>query len=143
MTKEYVQMVGRMAYMWGWPLVDAANRAIASSKVPEPGLLGGVFPVAYGRIAMLTGYVRPDQTFVTCTNQDVVYGVGYVALDKEPIVFQVPDFGDRFWVFAHYDARTDETYPRRSAAFFRPDVRNLGLQTPPECPGSSGSCRKS
>jgi hypothetical protein len=25
MTKEYVQMVGRMAYMWGWPLVDAAR----------------------------------------------------------------------------------------------------------------------
>ena len=54
MTKEYVQMVGRMAYMWGWPLVDAANRAIAFSKAPEPGLLGGVVPVAYGQIAMLT-----------------------------------------------------------------------------------------
>jgi hypothetical protein len=108
MTKEYVQMVGRMAYIWGWPLVDAANRAIAVSKAPEPGLLGGVVPVAYGGIAMLTGYIRPDQTFVTCTNQDVVYGIGYMALDKEPIVFQVPDFGDRFWVFAHYDARTDE-----------------------------------
>jgi hypothetical protein len=108
MTKEYVQMVGRMAYIWGWPLVNAANRAIAFSKAPEPGLLGGAVPVAYGRNAMLTGYIRPDQTFVTCTNQDVVYGSGYVALDKEPIVFQVPDFGDRFWVFAHYDARTDE-----------------------------------
>src|SRR5260370_12281255 len=31
-----------------------------------------------------------------------------MALDMEPIVFQVPDFGDRFWVYAHYDARTDE-----------------------------------
>jgi hypothetical protein len=29
-------------------------------------------------------------------------------LDKEPVVFQVPDFGDRFWVYALYDARTDE-----------------------------------
>jgi hypothetical protein len=108
MTKEYVQMVGRMAYMWGWPLANAANRAIAFSKAPEPGLLGGVVPVAYGRNAMLTSYIAPDQSFVTCTNQDVVYGAGYMALDKEPIVFQVPDFGDRFWVFAHYDARTDE-----------------------------------
>jgi hypothetical protein len=96
MTKEYVQMVARMAYIWGWPLVNAANRAIAVSKVPEPGLLGGVVPVAYGRIAMLTGYISPDQTFVTCTNQDVVYGIGYMALDKEPIVFQVPDFRRSF-----------------------------------------------
>jgi hypothetical protein len=31
-----------------------------------------------------------------------------MTLDKEPIVFQVPDFGDRFWVYALYDARTDE-----------------------------------
>ncbi len=107
-TKEYVQMVGRMAYLWGWPLVNSVNRSIAFSKAPAPGLLGGVLPVAYNANAMLTSYIRPDQTFVTCTNQDVVYGAGYMALDKEPIVFQVPDFGDRFWVFAHYDARTDE-----------------------------------
>jgi len=108
MTTAYVQMVGRMAYLWGWPLVNSVNRAAAFSKAPEPGLLGGVVPVAFGRNAMLTNYIRPDQTFVTCTNQDVVYGAGYMALDKEPIVFQVPDFGDRFWVYAHYDARTDE-----------------------------------
>jgi len=108
MSKDYVQMVGRMAYLWGWPLVNGANRAKAFSEAPEPGLLGGVVPVAYGRNAMLTSYISPDQTFVTCTNQDVVYGAGYMALDKEPIVFQVPDFGDRFWVYAHYDARTDE-----------------------------------
>src|SRR5229473_861000 len=35
LTKEYVQSVGRMAYMWGWPLVANANRAVAFSKVPE------------------------------------------------------------------------------------------------------------
>ena len=26
MTKAYVQMVGRMAYVWGWPLVNFSNR---------------------------------------------------------------------------------------------------------------------
>src|SRR5229473_4266046 len=59
MTKEYVQMVGRMAYFWGWPLVAHANRAAAFSKAPEPGLLGGVLPVAFGGIAMLTDYINP------------------------------------------------------------------------------------
>jgi hypothetical protein len=108
MTKEYVETVGRAAYLWGWALVNSTNRAAAFSKAPEPGLLGGVVPVAYNRNAMLTGYVSPLQTFIACANQDVVYGAGYMALDKEPIVFQVPDFGDRFWVYAHYDARTDE-----------------------------------
>jgi len=41
MTKPYVQTIGRMAYVWGWPLVNAANRAAAFAKAPEPGLLGG------------------------------------------------------------------------------------------------------
>jgi len=109
MTKAYVQTVGRIAYLWGWALVNNANRHAAFSKAPEPGLLGGVLPIAHNSLAMLTNYVSPEQRFVTCTNQDVVYGFGFLDnLDKEPIVFQVPDFGDRFWVYALYDARTDE-----------------------------------
>ena len=108
MTKPYVQAVARMAYVWGWPLVDAANRAVAFSKAPEPGLLGGTVPVAYNRLAMLTNYVRPDQRSITCPNQDVVYGSGFFDLDREAAVIQVPDFGDRFWVYALYDGRTDE-----------------------------------
>jgi hypothetical protein len=108
MTKEYVQMVGRMAYLWGWPLVNAYNRRAGLAMIPEPGLNGGVIPAApVGHIAMLTDYIQPDQTMITCTNQDVVYGGGYMALDKGPVVVQVPDFGNRFWVYAFYDARTD------------------------------------
>ena len=57
---------------------------------------------------MLTNYISPNQTFIACPNQDVVYGAGFSALDKEPTVFQVPDFGKRFWVYALYDQRTDE-----------------------------------
>ena len=108
LTKAYVQTVGRMAYMWGWPLVNMANRVASAAKVPEPGLIGGVVPTAYNRIAMLTNYIDPNQHWITCPNQDVAYGIGAFALDKEPIVFQVPDFGDRFWVYALYDGRTDE-----------------------------------
>jgi hypothetical protein len=108
LTKAYVQSVGRMAYLWGWPLVNAANRAAAFSKAPEPGLMGGVIPVAHNRLAMLTGYIAPNQHFIACPNQDVAYGAGFFDLDKEPAILQVPDFGNRFWVYALYDGRTDE-----------------------------------
>ena len=108
MTQAYVQMVGQMAYFWGWSLVANANRAVAFSKVPEPGLVGGVVPIALGGIAMLTDYVTAEQRVIACSNQDVVYGPGFLPLDREPYVCQVPDFGDRFWVYALYDARTDE-----------------------------------
>ena len=60
---------------------------------------------------MLTDYVKPDQTFIVCPNQDVAYGAGFTALDKEPTVIQVPDFGKRFYVYAMYDQRTDEIAP--------------------------------
>src|SRR6516164_96292 len=104
MTEACVQTVARTAYLWGWPLVNVANRCAAFAKAPEPGLLGGVIPVAYNRLAMLTGYIAPDQHFITCPNQDVAYGASFFDLDKEAAFIQVPDFGDRFWVYALYDA---------------------------------------
>jgi len=109
MHKGYVKTVGRMAYVWGWPMVNSFNRRAAITQAPEPGLLGGVVPVApRGRLCMLNGYVQPDQSFVACPNQDVAYGLGNFSLDEEPVVIQAPDFGDRFWVYALYDARTDQ-----------------------------------
>jgi hypothetical protein len=57
---------------------------------------------------MLNDYVLPKQSFVACPNQDVAYGVAFCSLDEEPVIIQVPDFGDRFWVYALYDARTDQ-----------------------------------
>lgn len=109
MTDAYVQMVGKFAYVWGYPLVNAHNRRAAFAQAPVPGLMGGVVPVApVGSMQMLTGYVKPDQTFIVCPNQDVAYGAGFTALDKEPVVIQLPDFGKRFYVYAMYDQRTDE-----------------------------------
>ena len=108
LSKEYVEMVGRFAYIWAWPLVNSFNRRTAMSSAPEPGLRGGVLPNApQGQICMLTDYISPEQRFVACPNQDVTYGMGYGSLDDHPVVAQVPDFGDRFWVFAAWDARTD------------------------------------
>jgi hypothetical protein len=109
MHPEYVKTIGRMAYVWGWPLVNSFNRRAGITQAPEPGRLGGVVPVApRGRLCMLNDYVLPKQSFVACPNQDVAYGVAFCSLDEEPIVIQVPDFGDRFWVYALYDARTDQ-----------------------------------
>jgi len=109
MHPAYAKVVARQAYVWGWPMVNMLNRSAAITKAPEPGRLNGVLPVApRGRVAMLADYIDPGQTFVTCPNQDVVYGLGFFSLDEEPVVAQVPDFGDRFWVYALYDARTDQ-----------------------------------
>jgi hypothetical protein len=82
--------------------------------MPEPGLLGGFLPMGYGGIAMLTDYISPEQHAVACRKQDTVYGPRYMSLDKEPFVFQVPEFGDRFWVVPLYDARRRDLRDRQA-----------------------------
>jgi hypothetical protein len=108
MTKEYVEMVGRLAYLWGWPLVNNLNRSLAVANLPEPGRIGGVIPAApVGHISMLTDYIDAAEHFVTCPNQDTVYGAGFQRLDGTPVIVQVPDFGERFYTYQIADARTD------------------------------------
>jgi hypothetical protein len=109
MSPGYAKTVAQLAYMWGWPMVNMLNRKARITKAPYPGLLGGILPAApRGQIGMLHDYIEPSETFVTCPNQDVVYGLGFFSLDEEPVVAQVPDFVDRFWVYALYDHRTDQ-----------------------------------
>jgi len=108
MTEDYVRSAGRLAYLWGWPLVNMHNRLAAMEKVPEPGLMGGVAPVSSpGSAAMLHDYVMPQERLVACPNQDVVYGLGIIDARQGPSVVQVPDFGSRFWVYQAVDQRTD------------------------------------
>ncbi len=108
MTKDYVAMVARAAYIWGWPLVNQLNRRATFAKAPEPGRLGGVLPVApTGYIGMLTDYIQADERFVTCPNQDTVYGGGFMSLNRQPVIVQVPDFGERFFTYQMVDHRTD------------------------------------
>jgi len=109
MHLEYAKSIARVAYIWGYPMVNMMNRRVALSKAPEPGRLGGVLPASpTGQIPMLYDYIDPGQNFIACPNQDVVYGLGFFSLDEQPVVIQIPDIGDRFWVYAIYDARTDQ-----------------------------------
>jgi len=108
MPATYVRNLAKMAYIWGWPMVNLHNRHLVFSKVPENGLGDGVLPVApLNRLTMLTDYIKPEERAVATPNQDVVYGFGIFALDKEPVVFQVPNFGERFWVYQLGNQRTD------------------------------------
>jgi hypothetical protein len=100
--------MGRSIYFWGWPLVNIHNRKLALADLPGPGYLGGIAPVGPPNVlTMLRDYVEPAERMVACPNQDVVYGFGLLDLSKEPVVVQVPDFHDRFWVYQIVDERTD------------------------------------
>jgi hypothetical protein len=106
-TEEYAKLVARDVYFWAWPLVNIFNRRQAFKDVKDFVLAGPVPTAPLNRVAMLTDYITPDERLVACPNQDVVYGAGSLALDVSPVIVQVPDFGNRFWVYQMVDLRSD------------------------------------
>ncbi|WP_394562091.1 DUF1254 domain-containing protein [Aquipseudomonas alcaligenes] len=106
--EAFAYQTGMQAYTWGWPAVSLHNRRNAMLKVPVPGLVGGILPVApINRLGMLTDYLEAAQRYVLTPNQDVVYGQTFLDLSKEPVIVQVPDFGARYWVLHCMDAYTE------------------------------------
>ena len=97
-TEEYARHVARDVYFWAWPMVNIYNRRLAFKDTTEI-MMSGPAPIApLNQLGMLTDYIEPSERLVACPNQDVVYGAGSIALDLSPVVVQVPNFGDRFWV---------------------------------------------
>ncbi|MET0757194.1 MAG: DUF1214 domain-containing protein [Mycobacterium sp.] len=106
-TEEYAKLVGRDAYFWAWPLAGVYNRRLGAAANTEIAYTGPLPAAPLNRLAMLTDYVAPEERLVACPNQDVVYGGGSMALERCAVVMQVPDFGNRFWVYQVTDTRTD------------------------------------
>ena len=97
----------REAYVWGWALVYLHQCRLALERVPAPGRCGGIPVAPVNRLAMLTDIIRPRTTVVPCANQDVIYGFGMFDLAADAVVIQIPDFGNRFWLYQLGDHRTD------------------------------------
>jgi hypothetical protein len=106
-TEQYARMVARNAYFWAWPMINIYNKRLSFAQAPEVGILGAAPSAPLNRLSMLHDYVEPSQRIVACPNQEVVYGAGRLALDQSPVVIQVPDFAERFWVYQIVDIRTD------------------------------------
>jgi hypothetical protein len=106
-TEAYAAHVARDAFFWAWPLVNMYNRRLGFTPMKEMRHVGPLLEAPLNRLVMLMDYINPEERNTACPNQDVVYGLGLLALDVSPVVIQVPDFGDRFWVYQIVDPRTD------------------------------------
>ncbi|KNC94902.1 DUF1254 domain-containing protein [Trabulsiella odontotermitis] len=107
-SDAWLNLAVKDTWVWAWPMINIYQRRLAFSHLPEAGLLGNTVPVGPpNTLSMLDDYIKPDERQVACPNQDVVYGFASLALDKSPVVVQIPDFGSRFWVFQAVDLRTD------------------------------------
>src|SRR5690242_8727244 len=79
-TPEYAKLVGRDAYFWAWPMVNMFNRRVAFTPIKESAKSGPLMMSPLNQITMLTDYVDPTERAIACPNQDVVYGIGALAL---------------------------------------------------------------
>ena len=104
---DEIRRTAQEAYVWGWALVYLHQCRSALERVPAPGRCGGIPVAPVNRLAMLTDIIRPRTTVVPCANQDVIYGFGMFDLAEDAVVIQIPDFGDRFWLYQLGDHRTD------------------------------------
>jgi hypothetical protein len=80
----------------------------AHADVTETMMVNGLGVAPVNQLVMWHDYVDPSERSVGDPNQDVVYGLSYMDLGKEPVIVQVPEFGDRYWVIEVEDARADE-----------------------------------
>src|SRR6478609_461653 len=61
-TEQYARLVARDAFFWAWPMVNVYNRRLTFKDLPEPGLIGGIVPVApLNRLSMLSDYIEPQE----------------------------------------------------------------------------------
>jgi hypothetical protein len=90
-----------------WPMVNIYNRLLAHEKLPAPGWRAACCRLRRRIISACFTTTSSLLSAVAYPNQDVVYGQCVLAVDCEPFVIQVPDFGKRFWVYQIVDQRTD------------------------------------
>jgi len=106
-SRDDLRAVAKEAYVWGWPLAYVHHCRRQLDKVPGHGQSGGMPVAPPNRLSMLVDRISPRASAVPCPNQDVIYGFGMFDLGESAVVLQVPDFGDRFWLYQLGDQRTD------------------------------------
>jgi hypothetical protein len=83
LSPDFVREIGRLAYLWGWPLVNVFNRYNSFKRLWRPLLIGGIAPVApINHLAMLHDYIGSKQRYITCPSHDLVYGFGILDLGR-------------------------------------------------------------
>ena len=127
--EAWAYTTAKSIYVWAYPMSNLHNRRrvylgankLANARKGRPRLLSrfiapqkhqekydGIVPESpLHRIRMQTNYVQAEQRFIVCPNQDVAYGLGFADLSVSPVVFQVPEFTDRYWSFQLSDQRSD------------------------------------
>src|SRR5262249_55469144 len=89
MSLEDVRAVAELAYVWGWALVNVANRAKRMRQFAngKPLVVEG-WPIAYNAFCLQTEASSPKERLMCCPNSSLLYGGGAFELGTKGVVLQ-------------------------------------------------------
>lgn len=105
-STEDPYLLGLRAYIWGYPVVKAAEIRMAHTN-PEDPFVERPQPSAAGPLNTLNHsreLFGPEFRNGVGVNHDTLYSFGWFDLADEAWVLEAPDFGNRYYTFSIYNA---------------------------------------
>lgn len=114
------------AYVWGYPLVRAAQLR-ENVTLPEDPLqvrLASAAGAPINRLGHARELATPETRVGVAPNNDTLYSLAWLDTNAGPFVFEAPDFGDRFYTFqmGQGDTTTDLALGQRTHGRHLPPV---------------------
>lgn len=114
LPSHVVREIARDAYIYGYPLLISYITNRVGTNVEEPR--GTFAPV--NRLTHMRDVPDENFTIVVRPNADTLYSPLTFDLSEEPLIFSVPDAGDRYYLLPFLDKWTD--------VFASPGTRTTG-----------------
>lgn len=102
--ENYAYSLGIQAYIYGYPLVTMERTRQLQSLVKAP--YGQAFTIS-NVFFQYDELFTPNDTDVVTPNVDTIYSIAWLDLKRGPVVLNVPDTNDRYYVMQLMDAWTN------------------------------------
>ena len=130
--------LGLRAFVWGYPLVRAAQLRINLTRPDDP--CAARPPTVAGAPINSMGHARvlatPQTRVGVAPNNDTLYSIAWLDLDAGPFVLEGPDFGNRYYTFqmGQADSSTDRSIGQRTHGGRLPPILIVGPGHPGDVP---------
>lgn len=118
--------LGSLAFVWGYPMVRAAQLRANLTKPRNPADPAEQF-VARGPLnamAHARALATPQTRVGVAPNNDTLYSLAWLDLASGPFILETPDFGQRYYTFqmGQADSSTDRSLGQRTHGAQLPPV---------------------
>lgn len=103
--ENYAYSLGIQAYIYGYPLVTIERTRQLQSSVKVP--YGGPSFTVSNVFSHYDQLITPDFKDVVSLNVDTIYSIAWLDLTRDPVILNVPDTNDRYYVMQLLDAWTN------------------------------------